>query len=242
MGEDLIAERLSTALARPTDLALHELAALSRESRGLVGELGLVALQGWQRLSESRGRGRGSIDIAVLFTDLVGFSDWALASGDELAVTLLGEVSEAIEPPILERRGEIVKRLGDGLMAAFRDAQTAVEAAFDARERAALIELDGYRPRLRTGIHLGRPRKVGGDYLGVDVNIAARLLEAARPGEVLVSDRTLHALDVTTVTARRRRFSAMGVPADLTAYVVERSQLPAGTRADAGLRTPPHRA
>ncbi len=236
MGEDLIADRLSTALARPKDLALHELVALGSKSRGLVGELGLAALQGWQRLSESRGRGRGSVDVAVLFTDLVGFSDWALASGDELAVRLLREVGEAIEPPITERRGEIVKRLGDGLMAAFQDAQTAMEAAFDARERTALIELAGYRPRLRTGIHLGRPRKVGGDYLGVDVNIAARLLEAAKPGEILVSERALQALDVTTVTATRRRFSAMGVPADLAAYVVERPPF-ADAGAPAGRRT-----
>lgn len=74
----------------------------------------------------------------------------------------------------------------------------------------------------KTGIHLGRPRKIRGDYLGVDVNIAARLLEAAKPGEILVSDRTLQALDAATVTARKRRFRAMGVPTDLAVYVVER--------------------
>ena len=60
------------------------------------------------------------LDVAVLFTDLVGFSEWALASGDELAVELLQDFSKAIEPPILERGGEVVKRLGDGLMAGFR--------------------------------------------------------------------------------------------------------------------------
>jgi len=179
----------------------------------------------WECCKAGRGlrsRGRGVVDVAVLFTDLVGFSDWALQSGDEQAIRLLREVTDAIEPPILQRGGEVVKRLGDGLMAAFRDAQIATEAAFDARERTALIEVDGYRPRLRTGIHLGRPRKISGDYLGVDVNIAARLLEAAKPGEILVSDRTLQALDAATVTARKRRFSAKGVPADLGAHVVER--------------------
>jgi adenylate cyclase len=222
MGEDQIADRFSSALSHPTDLAVRELAALGSESRGLVGELGLGVLQGWQRVAESRGRGRGVVDVAVLFTDLVGFSDWALQSGDEQAIRLLREVTDAIEPPILQRGGEVVKRLGDGLMAAFRDAQIATEAAFDARERTALIEVDGYRPRLRTGIHLGRPRKISGDYLGVDVNIAARLLEAAKPGEILVSDRTLQALDAATVTARKRRFSAKGVPTDLGAHVVER--------------------
>lgn len=47
-------------------------------------------------------------------------------------------------------------------------------------------------------------------------------MEAAKPGEILVSDRTLQALDAATVTARKRRFSAKGVPADLGAHVVER--------------------
>jgi adenylate cyclase len=145
MGGDQIAEPLFSALGRPADLAAHQLAALGTESRGLLGELGLTTLHAWQRVAESQGRGRGVLDVAVLFTDLVGFSDWALESGDELAIRLLREVSEAIEPPILERRGEVVKRLGDGLMAVFRDAPSATEAAFDARERAALIEMGGSR-------------------------------------------------------------------------------------------------
>ncbi len=223
MGDEQIDHRLSIPASRPADLAVRQLAALATESPGVVGELGLAVLQGWQRVAESRGRGRGAVDVAVLFTDLVGFSDWALHSGDEQAISLLRELSGAIEPPILERRGEIVKRLGDGLMAAFRDAQTATEAALDAHDRAALIEVHGYRPRLRTGIHLGRPRKIGGDYFGVDVNTAARLLEAANPGEILVSDRTLQSLDTATVTARKRRFSAKGVPPGVTAYVVGRA-------------------
>ena len=115
----------------------------------------------------------------------------------------------------------MVKRLGDGLMAAFWDASSATQAAFDACERTAAIEVVGYRPRLRTGIHLGRPRKIGGDYLGIDVNIAARLAEAAKPGEILVSDRTLDGLDSATVRATKRRFTAKGAPTDLLAHVVQ---------------------
>ena len=219
----LFRSRLSTARGGPTDLAVRQLAALRTEQPGLLGELGIAVLQGWQRVAEAQGRGRGEVDVVVLFTDLVGFSSWALESGDELAIGLLREVSKAIEPPI-ERRGEVVKRLGDGLMGAFRDARSATEAAFDACERTASIEVEGYRPLLRTGIHLGRPRRIGGDYFGVDVNIAARLAEAAEPGEILVSDRTLQALDPATVTAAKRRFSAKGAPTDLAAHVVQRPQ------------------
>jgi adenylate cyclase len=222
MGEEEIDDRLSTARGHPVDLAARQLAAFRAEEPGLLGELGLTVLQAWQRVSESQGRGRGEVDVAVLFTDLVGFSSWALESGDELAIELLREVSEAIEPPIIERKGEVVKRLGDGLMGAFRDAPSAADAAFDACKRTESIELEGYRPQLRTGIHLGRPRKIGGDYFGVDVNIAARLAEAAEPGEILVSDRTLKALDSATVTATKRPFSAKGAPTDIAAHALHR--------------------
>jgi class 3 adenylate cyclase len=222
LGEEELDDRLSTARGRPADRAARQLAALRAERPGVFGELGFAVLQGWQRIAESQGRGRGEVDVAVLFTDLAGFSSWALEAGDELTIVLLREVSEAIEPPILERRGEVVKRLGDGLMGAFRDAHSATEAAFEAHARLASVEVDGYTPRLRTGIHLGRPRRIGGDYFGVDVNIAARLAEAAEPGEVMVSDRTLAALGGTSVSASRRPFSAAGAPSELAAYAIER--------------------
>ncbi len=220
LGGDEFVDRLSTSRDRPSDLAVQHLAELRGETPGVIGELGLTALQAWQRLAESQDRGRGEVDVAILFTDLVGFSSWALEAGDEPALRLLREVAAAIEPPVTERQGEVVKRLGDGLMAAFWDAGSATEAAFAARERIASVEVEGFRPQLRTGIHLGRPRKVGGDYLGVDVNVAARLCDAAKPGEVLVSDRALLKLDLNTVNAKNRRFRAKGAPKELAVYAL----------------------
>jgi adenylate cyclase len=228
LGEQQIDYGLSSVRGRPADVAFRQLAALRAEEPGVAGELGAAALQSWQKLAEAQGRGRGEVDVAVLFMDLVSFSEWALEAGDELAVGLLRQVGEAIEPPILTRRGEVVKRLGDGLMAVFRDASSATEAAFDACDRVSLVNVDGHRPQLRTGIHLGRPRKVGRDYLGVDVNIAARLAESAQPAEVLVSERTLRALDPGSVSATRRQFRARGAPTDLVVHAVRRPARPAG--------------
>jgi adenylate cyclase len=222
LGDDEFVDMLSTARGRPADLAARQLVASRAAEPGVLGELGLTALQAWQRLSERQDRGRGKVDVAILFTDLVGFSSWALEAGDRQAVRLLRDFSKAVEPPILERRGEVVKRLGDGLMGAFWDGGNAVEAAFTAHEQTALIEVEGYRPQLRTGIHIGRPRKLGGDYFGIDVNIAARLAEAAKPGEIIVSGATLAAIDPTTVSAKSRRFRAKGTPADLAAHVIKR--------------------
>src|SRR6185312_8490219 len=125
MGDDEFVDRLSTSRGRPADLAARQLVAVRGAEHGVLGELGLTALQTWQRFSERQDRGRGKVEVAILFTDLVGFSSWALEAGDQLAVELLREFAEAVEPAIIERRGEVVKRLGDGVMAAFWDAASA---------------------------------------------------------------------------------------------------------------------
>src|ERR1700749_2512519 len=137
LGGDQLVDRLSTARGRPSDLAVQQLAELRRDEPGVVGELGLTALQAWQRLAEAQHRGRGTGGVAILFTDLVGFSSWALEAGDGPALRLLREVAEVIEPPVAEHHGEGVKRLGDGLMAAFWDAPSAAVAAFAAHEQVA---------------------------------------------------------------------------------------------------------
>jgi len=51
----------------------RRLAELTQERPGVMREAGLSALQVWQGISESRGRGRGEREVAILFTDLVEF-------------------------------------------------------------------------------------------------------------------------------------------------------------------------
>jgi adenylate cyclase len=187
-------------------------------------ELGLGALQLWQSVLERTGRGRGDSELTVLFTDLVGFSDWALRVGDDAALQLLRQVAAAIEPPVLAHRGRVVKRMGDGLLATFPAPQLAFAAVTAARSRLATVEVAGHRPQLRGGLHTGRPKAIGDDVLGVDVNIAARLVQAAGADEVLVSATTLAGLDTSAVSVRRKKTFAFrtvkGVPADLAVYVV----------------------
>lgn len=70
--------------------------------------------------------------MALLFTDLQGFSSWALQAGDAATLELLREVGIAKESAVLAHGGRIVKRLGDGLMASFLTAEAAVQAALRA--------------------------------------------------------------------------------------------------------------
>ncbi|MFF0544698.1 adenylate/guanylate cyclase domain-containing protein [Nocardia thailandica] len=203
-------------------------------------EIGFGALQVWQAALERIGRGRGNEEVTVMFTDLVSFSSWSLTAGDELTLDLLRKVAKAIEPPISERGGQVVKRMGDGLMAVFSSPDRAVAAALAARAALAKVEVAGYRPRMRVGLHTGTPREIGGDWLGVDVNIAARMMEAGGNGNTMVSNATLEALrpetlDELGVTVKpyRRNFWAAplsGVPEDVRVFRLVGGQEPAGSR------------
>lgn len=73
--------------------------------------------------------------------------------------------------------------------------------------------------------------ELGGDYLGADVNIAARLADAAAGGEVLVSDAALGAIETGDLDVRRRRrFRAKGTPRELEVFVVGRAGAGKGGR------------
>jgi adenylate cyclase len=93
----------------------------------------------------------------------------------------------------------------------------------DGRLRLESVEVAGFRPLIRAGLHTGRPQVIGGDYLGVDVNVAARLMQKAGPGETLVSETALAGLDHHRVNTRRKKSFAFGrtkgVPEDLAVYV-----------------------
>jgi adenylate cyclase len=220
-GDAEFGDPLSTAGKEQPQVVGRRLSALTEQRPGLLRETGLSALQVWSSISEKQGRGRGKERLAIVFTDLAEFSEWALKAGDDEAVRLLRDVDCAMEPAMRERGGEVVKRMGDGMMAVFDDSKAALEALLDARERLSDVKADGYDPRFRAGLHVGKPRKLGGDYFGVDVNVAARLAEQASPDEILVSDTALGELDEESLKVKKkRRFKVKGVPDDLQAYSI----------------------
>jgi adenylate cyclase len=224
-GDSELGDALSTTGDDPSLVLARRLSELGTERPSATRELGLGALQVWQALSEAQGRGRGQREVAILFTDLVEFSAWALEAGDDAALDLLRRVGACEEAAVTAHGGRIVKRLGDGMMAAFNDAESAVRAACDAREQVATVAADGYRAQLRAGIHLGKPRKIGGDYLGVDVNVAARVASGAKPGEILVSGAACERLDDAAFELKRkRRFRAKGTPKELEVFAVEAAE------------------
>jgi len=209
------------AAARAADRLLGDRDAASRE-------LSLGVLQVWQALTETVSRRPANPEVTLVFTDLVGFSTWSLQAGDEAALALLRRVARAVEPPLLDAGGHIVKRMGDGLMAVFRDPTVALRAVLAADEALRSVEVAGHTPRMRVGIHTGRPQRMAADWLGVDVNIAARVMERATKGGIMVSSSTLDQipqteLDALGIVAKRARKPVFagktaGVPPDLGIY------------------------
>jgi adenylate cyclase len=220
-GDSRVADPEELGAAERPRAVGRMLAEISTDRPGVLGEAGLGALQAWQAISEAQGRGRGKTNLAIAFTDLVDFSEWALAAGDEAAVNLLRDVSVAVEPPVKSNDGTVVKRLGDGMMAVFKSVDAAIAAIEEGRDRLAEVEADGFTPQIRAGVHCGKPRKVGKDYFGVDVNIAARVADGAGPNELLLSGAALEAADAGSLAVSERPLlDAKGVPEEFQVYAV----------------------
>lgn len=220
-GDSRFGDTLSVGGPEQQQVIARRIAEATAERPSALREAGLSALQVWDAFTDGPSR-RGERELTIVFTDLVAFSSWAMKAGDEAALALLRDVGDAIEPPVTGHHGEVVKRLGDGMMAAFEEPQEALGAVIEAQRRLAVIETPGYRPLIRAGMHLGCPQRIGGDYLGIDVNIAARITEGARGDEVLVSESTLAQLDTAPLRVRRKRFfRGKGVPSDLAIYSVK---------------------
>ncbi len=226
-GDEQFGDPLSTGGRTAVGYLARSVAVLAPERDSVLGEVGLASLQLWQSLSERTGRGRGEVDVALLHTDLVDFSSWALKAGDIAAVALLAAVGEVIDGAVRRQSGRITKRLGDGVIATFLLPAHAIAAALEIQEGVASVEIEGHTPQIRAGVHWGRPRRLGGEYLGVDLTIANAVGAAAKPGQVLVSAPALAQLEPSQVqlkVGRRRRLRAEGVPRELQVASVRRDQ------------------
>lgn len=128
---------------------------------------------------------------AILVADVVDYS--LLMSEDEAGTiaALRSLRKEFFEPLTKEHGGTIVKRMGDGWIVEYPSVSEAVRAAVKVQER-----LDGHELiQLRIGIHIGEITFQDEDIYGDGINVAARLEELARPGEILISDTAHHSLD-----------------------------------------------
>ena len=129
----------------------------------------------------------GAQQGAIAFTDIVGFTEFTAEHGDAGALAVL-DLQARVVDDALPTEARIVKELGDGLMLWFPDADSGVSTCLDLHERLDAEASDEMPLWVRIGMHWGCPTPRGEDLIGNDVNLAARIVDMAGPGELLVSE------------------------------------------------------
>lgn len=197
----------------PAEVVERVLERAAERRPSMLTALGLSAVQ---LLSNSGSRPLAAYEhgvserLAVMFTDLEGFTRFTARQGDEAAGEMLLLHHRAVGPVIRSRGGRTVKRLGDGLLLTFPGPEAAVLAGLE------LVAIEPGPLRLRAGLHFGEVLSVPDDVIGHVVNVAARVTEMAKGGEVLVSvdarDEMSDVKGVAFSRARRRHLKGLDEP------------------------------
>ena len=137
----------------------------------------LALLTGVRPLPES-----DRVLATVLFTDIVTSTERSAQVGDRRWKDLLDQHDTLIRRELERHRGRLVKNTGDGILATFDGPARAIRCA-----QAIATSVKSLGIEVRAGLHTGEVELRGEDVTGMGVNIAARVMDAAGPGEVVVS-------------------------------------------------------
>lgn len=154
---------------------------------------------------------------AVLFTDIVGSTERAAALGDRRWRGLLESHDAVARTVIDQHHGRLVKTTGDGVLATFDGPGRAIRCGIALRDT-----LDPLGITIRAGLHTGEVELLRDDIGGIGVHVAARVLDHAGPGELLVSG----AVPPLVVGSRiefedRGEYELKGVPGTWHLFAVE---------------------
>jgi class 3 adenylate cyclase/tetratricopeptide (TPR) repeat protein len=169
--------------------------------------------------------------LTILFSDLTGSVSATARLAPEDAAALVNDVLKLMIDAVLEHDGRISRLLGDGMLAFFgtpvareSDPERAILAAMRIREQVRRLGLN-VTAGVNTGeVYLGTVGTEGHHEvtaMGTAINLAARLRESARPGEIVVGEATYHhtrrMFELTT-----RLVDAKGFGEPVPAFLVER--------------------
>ena len=204
--ENPTAEPIATG--GPIEAAERWLQRSVEQRPSLLSRLGLNAIQMLSSSTDGSDEEGVASRLAVAFTDIEGFTAYTAREGDEAASQFMVAHYREVEPAVRSHDGRISKRLGDGLLLTFPSSEAAVLACLE------LVELEPHPLRLRAGIHVGDVVVAGDEIIGHVVNVAARVTESAKGGEVLVTgdvrDASKGVRGVTFSRARSRSYKGVG--------------------------------
>lgn len=145
---------------------------------------------------------------AICFLDITGYTRLTQERGDAAAAELATNLSRVVERTSVRHGGRPIKWLGDGVMFIFPEVGPGVVAALDMADGVLAAGL----PPSHVGLHAGPVIFQGGDYYGQTVNLASRIAEYARPGEVLVSQEVVDAAGDAAAFTDIGQVELKGVP------------------------------
>jgi pimeloyl-ACP methyl ester carboxylesterase len=152
----------------------------------------------------------------ILFTDIVGSTERAIALGDRRWRELLGQYYGVARRELTRFRGREIDTAGDGLFAAFDGPARAIRCACRIRDEVRPLGLE-----VRSGLHAGECEVVGDKISGIAVHIGARVASVAAPGEVFVSSTVKDLVAGSGIGFRDRGSHVLkGLPGEWPLFVV----------------------
>jgi class 3 adenylate cyclase len=141
-------------------------------------------------LSPEKGAGYDTAIRTIVFTDIVGSTDMTQRLGDEIALALLEVHDEIVRGALKVTSGREVKHTGDGIMASFNSAHSAVRCGMQVQKDLAQhsTRFPDRALQVRIGMAAGEPIERNNDLYGSTVQLAARLCAHAQPSQILISN------------------------------------------------------
>ncbi len=128
-------------------------------------------------------------NLAVLFADISGSTRLYESSGDARAFEMISGCLGRLSAIVEKHQGTVIKSMGDGLMASFATADAALSVGSFLQDSEAKQDLE-----VSVGFDFGPVIAQDGDVFGDTVNVAARLSDLARGGEILMTEKAARLL------------------------------------------------
>jgi adenylate cyclase len=133
------------------------------------------------------------VERCFAFVDMCGFTRMNDTLGDDEALAVLAAFRAIVRSLSPDHGTRVGKWLGDGCMFVGTEVRPVVETVLDLTDR--MLDADIVLP-LRIGIAAGKVIVFeGDDFIGMPINLASRLCDAAAPGEILANQAVVDALD-----------------------------------------------
>jgi GAF domain-containing protein len=232
-------EKLNQHLEQRVTDQVGEIERMSRLRRFLPPQVAdLIVASGTEKQLESHRR-----EITALFCDLRGFTGFSESADPEDVMTVLSEYHEALGASIIKYSGTLERYAGDGVMVVFNDpvavenpALQAVLMALEMRDAIGALTETWHRWGHDIGFGIGIAHGFATlgtigfegrfDYaaIGTVSNVASRLCDEAKPGQILISPRVLTKVENAVKVEAVGEFELKGIRRPLAAYNVVASQ------------------